>query len=115
MAYVTINTKVITDWPSFHQAFQDALGFPDFNGANMDAWIDCLSDLQEDYGLSSVRLAGGELLHLCMTDTTDFNKRLPKIMDSLVECTAFVNSRYVCAGETPKLSLIFLDDVGRKQ
>jgi len=33
----------ITDWASFHDVFMHTLGFPDFYGRNMDAWIDCMT------------------------------------------------------------------------
>lgn len=75
----------------------------------MDAWIDCLSDLHEDYGLCRVKLVEGEMLHIHITDTTDFNKRQPELMKELIECAAFVNFRSVSAKEQPKLSLVFLD------
>lgn len=35
---VPIPTNQITDWPSFHEVFAEALGFPSFYGKNMNAW-----------------------------------------------------------------------------
>jgi len=104
MAKARINTKQIKDWKSFHQLCKEELGFPDFYGMNMDAWIDCLSYLDDGDGMSRFNLAKGEILLIEISDTEDFNSRLPEIFDALVECSAFVNRR--C--ESPVLSLVFL-------
>lgn len=42
---VDIPAHEITDWDSFHDVFKRVFGFPDFYGRNMDAWIDCMTDL----------------------------------------------------------------------
>jgi RNAse (barnase) inhibitor barstar len=44
---IAIPADQITDWESFHSVFQAAFGFPDFYGRNMNAWIDCMSYLDE--------------------------------------------------------------------
>jgi hypothetical protein len=44
---VRIDATSIRDWNSFHAVFKQAMGFPDFYGANMDAWIDCMSYLDD--------------------------------------------------------------------
>jgi hypothetical protein len=74
----------------------------------MNAWIDCLSYLDEDDRMSRFTLGKGELLHVGISDTEDFNFRLPETFDALVECSAFVNRRYVDDGKSPVLSLLFL-------
>jgi len=55
--FVTVPVEKITDWPSFHDVFQETLGFPKFYGRNMNAWIDCMTsiDTPED-GLSGAEL-----------------------------------------------------------
>ncbi len=83
---------------------KEEFGFPDFYGMNMDAWIDCLTYLDEGDGMCRFSLTKGEMLHIEVFDTEDFNFRLPEIFDALVECSAFVNRRY----ESPVLSLVFL-------
>jgi len=108
MATVRINTEPITDWQSFHENCRETFGFPDFYGMNMDAWIECLSYLDEDAAMTHFNLALGEKLHIEVSDTESFNKRLPEIFDALVECSAFVNRRYVEDGKPPILSLVFL-------
>ena len=108
MAEIKIDTTKITDWNSFHQVFKDALGFPDFYGRNMDAWVDCLSSLDED-GLCDIKLSGEEMLHLHITNTSDFQKRVPDLLDALIECTAFVNFRYLQTNHPARIALVFLD------
>lgn len=109
MAKILIDTTKIVDWASFHQLFKDALGFPDFYGRNIDAWIDCLSHLHEEVGLCNIKLINEEILQLHLTEIKDFNQRQPKILNEFIECTTFVNDRFIAAGQNPKLSIIFLD------
>lgn len=104
MAFVRLNTEQITDWASFHQVCKEAFGFPAFYGANMNAWIDCLSYLTEDDGMCNFILSEEEILYIEVTNTQDFNLRLPEVFDGLMECAAFVNNRY----PKPKVALIFL-------
>ena len=108
MAEVNLNTKQIKDWTSFYLLCKEKFGFPDFYGMNMDAWIDCPTYLDEKNGMSRFSLAKEEMLHIEVFDTEDFNSRLPEIFDALVECSTFVNRRYIDAGKSPVLSLLFL-------
>jgi len=43
MKVVEIPTQKIENAESFHEVFAEVLGFPDFYGRNVDAWIDCMS------------------------------------------------------------------------
>lgn len=108
MAIVRLNTEQITDWASFHFVCKEAFGFPDFYGANMDARIDCLSYLDDDDKMTKFNFAKDERLFVEITNTEDFNSRLPEIFDALVECSAFVNNRYLDSNEIPKIALLFL-------
>ena len=104
---VPIPTKLISDWPSFHEVFAEAFGFPDFYGANMDAWIDCMSYADEPEGqMMAIAVRPGELLTLQIDNASDFAARCPEQFKALVECTAFVNYRRVEVGGTPVLSLL---------
>jgi len=108
MVKVSLDTKLIKDWASFHFLCKEKFGFPDFYGMNIDAWIDCLTYLDEGDGMSRFSLAKGEMLHIEVFDTKDFNFRLPEIFDAFVECGAFVNRHYIDDGKSPVLSLLFL-------
>jgi RNAse (barnase) inhibitor barstar len=94
MAFVRLDTKQITDWASFHLVCKEAFGFPDYYGENMNAWIDCISDLIEYE----------EVFHVEIAETEDFKSRLTEIFHVLIECTAFVNSRF----DKSRIALIFL-------
>ena len=107
---VRIETKQITDWESLHAVFQEAFGFPDFYGRNMDAWIDCLTYLDDpDAGMTTIHVDTGNVLVLCISGMTELKKRCPEIYESLVECSAFVNWRRIERGEPAVLALSFYD------
>lgn len=106
MTSCRIKTKLINDWETYHEVSKDVFGFPDFYGMNMNAWIDCLSYLDEDTRMTRFCLAAGEILNIEIEDTVDFKARMPEIFDALVECTAFVNQLYVDDGKEPMVSLL---------
>ena len=108
MATVRLDTTRITDWNSFHEVCREVFGFPTFYGMNMSAWIDCLTYLDEGDGMSRFHLAPGEKLNIEISDTESFRFRLPETFNGLIDCTAFVNDRYVLAGKPPPLCLVFL-------
>jgi RNAse (barnase) inhibitor barstar len=103
---VRVQTKSITDWDSFHSTFAETMGFPDFYGRNMNAWIDCMTYF--DDGMTRFTVAPGELFHLEVADTKDFAHRIPEIFQALIECAAFVNWRRIEKGDSPILALVFL-------
>jgi len=109
MRTVTIPVEKIVDWPSFHDTFQRELGFPDFYGRNMDAWIDCMTsvDTASD-GMTTVTVQPSEILVLRIDDPFDFRRRCPAQYDALVESTAFVNFRRVEIGESPVIALLLV-------
>jgi hypothetical protein len=106
-AVVPIPTSSISDWSTFHAVFAEALGFPSFYGANMDAWIDCLTYADEpEAQMVAKAVRPGELLTLTIDDAADFAARCPDQFRELLECTAFVNYRRVELGKGPVLSLL---------
>ncbi|MDQ1191948.1 hypothetical protein QE419_000714 [Brevundimonas vesicularis] len=104
---VSIPTNLISDWPSFHKVFAEVLGFPPFYGANMDAWIDCMTYADDPEARMLARpVRPGELLTLQIDDTSNFAVRCPEQFKALLECIAFVNYRRVEIGGGPVLSLL---------
>jgi len=104
---VTIPAEQIEDWASFHRVFREVLGFPDFYGCNMNAWIDCMTDVDDsESGMSSLCIAPGELLMLRIDDAPDFRRRCPEQYDALIACTAFVNHRRMDRDAPPVLALM---------
>ena len=105
---VKIDLRDISDWTSFHATFRRAMGFPDFYGANMNAWIDCMTsvDAPED-GMSTIHAPPGGVLVLALGSVADFKTRCPEIFDALVDASAFVNWRRLETGDAPVLSLSY--------
>ena len=105
---VRINTALITDWDLFHEVFSKAFGFPDFYGRNMDAWIDCMSSLDDpDAGMTTVHAPPGGVVVLSLEGMTEFAGRCPEIYNALIECAAFVNFRNLQVGGQAVLALSF--------
>jgi RNAse (barnase) inhibitor barstar len=94
MKTVRLDGAAIRDEASFHCECQRVLGFPGFYGANWNAWIDCMSSIDDPAaGMSAIHVAAGERLEIEVTDTTGLSKRCSGILLALVECTATVNDR----------------------
>jgi hypothetical protein len=109
---VRIPTERITDWDSFHTVFAETLGFPSFYGRNLDAWIDCMSYLDDpNAGMTSSHVARGQIVTLHLEEATEFAQRCPEPYAALVECSAFVNWRRVDRGLPPILALSFYRNV----
>ena len=108
---VAIDSDRITDWETFHDVFAETFGFPDFYGRNMDAWIDCMTHLDDPAdGLSSVTAERGEMVTLAIERIDGLATRCPAIFESLVDCCAFVNWRRIKRGAAPLLVLSFYKD-----
>jgi len=105
---VKIDTARILDWNSFHDIFAEELGFPEFYGRNMDAWIDCMTSLDAPQdGLSRVHAPESGVLVLHLEGMREFAGRCPEIARAIEECSAFVNSRRIEVGEPPVLVLSY--------
>ncbi len=93
------------DWSSFHKESQEKFGFPDFYGRNLDAWVDCLSGVRDDDGMSSIALTSDEVLQIELVNSDMLRKKAPHILNALQECVEAVNERYAEDGESPPLQL----------
>lgn len=103
MARVTLDGAAMTDWAAFHDASQAVFGFPEFYGRSMDAWIDCLSYLRDDDGMSSIRLAAGDVLQIDILHAGALRAAQPDMLEEVLYCIAGINERYEDYGETPAL------------
>ena len=108
MAIARIEPAKITNWQTFHSVFAEELGFPDFYGRNIDAWIDCLTYLRDNDGMGRFVLQPDEYLDLEIVEAEEFNRRAPELMNALIECAVLVNQRYISAEELPAIRLIFM-------
>jgi hypothetical protein len=105
---VRIDATRLRDWESFHAVFKEAMGFPGFYGANMDAWIDCMSYLDDPAArMTSQHVPRGAVLTLQVDGVDEFASRCPEQYEALVECSAFVNWRRTERGDPGVLALAF--------
>ncbi len=103
MPTIRIDGKRISDWGSFHTVFAQAFGFPDFYGRNMNAWIDCMTSLDEPAdGLTSVQ---GSATDPVVLQLDNANALPTELFEAITECAAFVNWRRLEAGEPAILML----------
>ena len=105
---VTIDGALIKDWDTFHDVFTETLGFPGWYGRNMNAWIDCMSCVDDpDAGMTKVQVPSGTVLTIAIDNVDSFSQRCPEQYAALVECTAFVNWRCAEDGGPALLALAF--------
>jgi RNAse (barnase) inhibitor barstar len=105
---VAIDGRAIQDWDSFHDVFAAAFGFPDFYGRNLNAWIDCLTYVDDaEAGMVAVPIPAGEVLTLHLEHAADLASRCPEQYAAILEGAAFVNWRRVEQGEASVLALAF--------
>ena len=108
MNRVKIDCNQIHDWDSFHDVFAEKFGFPDFYGRNMDAWIDCMSYLDDpESGMTKITCSKRDYIIIELENIQNFQKIYPEIYEAIIECSAFVNLRSLEANEHPLLMLSF--------
>ncbi|PRD50869.1 barstar family protein [Phyllobacterium myrsinacearum] len=105
---IRIDCSNIFDAQSFHRVFAAAFGFPSFYGANMDAWIDCMTSLDApDDGMTSVTVGKGGIVVLQLDAAAQMRTRCRRVYDDLLDCAGFVNWRRMQSGDPPILCLSF--------
>jgi len=104
---VKIDSRRIIDRDSFHDVFAEAFGFFDGYGRNMDAWVDCLTSLDDPGDMTQVHAPAGSVVTLQIDHVDDFAERCPDLYEAIVECSAFVNWRRIDHGGSPVLALSF--------
>ncbi len=88
--------------------FAKEFGFPGFYGRNMNAWIDCMSYLDDSSAkVTTLRLAAGQVVALELEFVDEFAKACPELFAAVVDCSAFVNWRRIELGHPPLLALSF--------
>lgn len=106
MANIILDGRQLTGAAEFHRESRRAFGFPDFYGNNMSAWIDCLSGLRDDDGMSSVVLGPDEKLTITIDHAQAMRDHAPALLQLVEQCVADVNQRYVENSEAPALALM---------
>lgn len=105
MPLVRLDAKRIVDWDTFHDVFAEIFGFPSFYGRNMNAWVDCMTYLDDpDAGMTTIHGTAADQVILQIDNVGC----LPSaIYDAIIECAAFVNWRRIEMGEPAILTLSF--------
>ncbi len=106
MAVVRLRADSITDWASFHVACKEAFGFPDFYGENLDAFIDCLTYIDEGDGMSNIILADGENLFIEIFDSPELRATNPEILEGLDGSVRSLNERFTEAGKAERIFVV---------
>jgi RNAse (barnase) inhibitor barstar len=106
MASAELNGASILGWDTFHSECQQAFGFPDTYGKTMDAWVDCLSYLRDEDGMTKFRLKPNEVLEIVVKDAAAMRERVPDLLEEMTFCVAGINERYEDYGEKPALALV---------
>ncbi|HEY0062712.1 MAG TPA: barstar family protein [Telluria sp.] len=106
MASAELNGAAILGWDTFHSESRAAFGFPDFYANTMDAWVDSLSYLRDEDGMTKFRLKPNEVLEIVVRDAAQMRERVPDLLDEMTFCIAGINERYEDYGEKPALALV---------
>jgi hypothetical protein len=108
---VSVDCARIHDWNSFHDEFSAVFGFPDFYGRNMNAWIDCMTSLDEpEHRMSRIHAEKGKVLTLQLENVASFRERYPDLYSAIIEDAAFVNWRRLEVGEPAVLAISFRNE-----
>lgn len=105
MTSVTLDGAAITDWRAFHAQSKVVFGFPDFYADSMDAWVDCLSYLRDDDGMSTIRLGPDDVVQIDILHADAWRAAQPDMLDEVLYCIAGINERYEDYGEPPALKV----------
>lgn len=110
MTKINIDMEPVKDWDSFHDKFAEVFGFPDFYGRNMNAWVDCMSDLSGPrlVGMSKVEFAANEDVLLCIKGMDDFGARCPDVLAAFLLATSQVNVRMQSSSGGRRLLLLLV-------
>lgn len=94
MQLVTLDTRRIADWTTFHDVFAEIFGFPAFYGRNLNAWIDCMAWLDDSSAeMTKIHARAGGVVVLQLEHVDDFAQRCPEQFEAIIDCAAFVNWR----------------------
>jgi hypothetical protein len=104
---IRIDARRLTDSAGLHAALNEAFGFPDDYGKNLDALVDCLTYLDDPKtGMSRVQLFPGQVA-LLVLDHADAKGKQSAQLQSLLDAIAFVNWRRLEQAQPPVLAVAY--------
>lgn len=89
-----IDGEAIVDWTSFHDEFQRQMGFFDSYGRNMNAWIDCMTDMYtngEYKSLTKFDLQEGDRFLLVIDSAAKWKTNAPEVFSDFEEFSEICN------------------------
>ena len=108
---VRIDCDKTHDWNSFHDEFDRVFAFPDFYGRNMDAWVDCMSSVDDpEDALTGIHCEPGGFLTIELENVDALTGDRAEFLKEITDCVAFVNWRRIEIGEKPEAAIRRLCD-----
>ena len=104
---ISIDFNRISDWHSFHEVFSEVMGFPDFYRMNNNAWIDCMSYIDDkDAGMSKVTVKSGESLTITVSGTEKVIGSASEVFLGFMEIVDAVNRRFIEVGSETRVGVV---------
>ncbi len=107
MKTLQIDFGSVVTLADMHALLKATFGFPEFYGNNVNALIDCLSDLRyPEYGMSKFHL--DSLDDVLLLEIKNLPNRDPLIINHFLTAIQGVHDKNLYADRTPSIHLILL-------
>ena len=104
---IEIDFRIIKNWNDFHALFAETMGFPDFYGNNNNAWIDCMSSIDDgDAGMSKVTVTPGESLTIVVRGAEETTASTSEVFLGFLTIVADVNQRFIESNSNTRLKVV---------
>lgn len=104
---ITVDLSELKSEEELQEEFYRVFGFPGYYGMNWNAWIDCMSCIDDsNAGMSKVTIKKGDSLSLEFLGWIAFAKKFPETAKLLCQCIEDVNERFAADKSDIKLILI---------
>ena len=101
---INIDFNKINSTKDFHKVFSVVMGFPDFYGNNNDAWIDCMSYIDDkEAGMSLITVKPNESLNIVVSNFLPYDSE--EIFLGFIELVTSVNQRFIEVGSLTRLTI----------
>lgn len=105
---IRIDARRLTNAAGLQTVLDEAFGFAPSYGKNLDALVDCLTNLDDATGgLSRMRVFPGEVVLLVLEHTQEMSKGAAAQVKSLSDVVAFVNWRRWEKKQPPIMTLAY--------
>lgn len=105
---IRIDARRLTDAAGLHAALNEAFGFLDEYGKNLDSLVDCLTYLDDPQaGMTRAHVRPGEVALLVLDHIDTNGKQIDRHVKSLLDAIAFVNWRRLETGQPPVLAVAY--------